>query len=57
MRNFVVSYYGFRHGQYDITPGSIYFIDFGSVRVQPSGPGAVKTDWEENGGTWSPPEC
>lgn len=53
-----MSYHGFHHGQYDIAPGSIYYIDFGAARVLPSGPGSgvVITDWEENGGTWPPPE-
>ena len=38
--------------------GSVYFIDFGSARLLPSGPGTgvIIYDWAMNGGHYEPPE-
>lgn len=56
--NVVFSYDASSYGGFHVPARGVYFIDFGSARVLPSGPGSgiVIHDWEEAGGKLPPPE-
>lgn len=46
------------YGGFDIPAGQVYFIDYGSARILPSGPvsGVKIYDYDEEGGKFQPPE-
>lgn len=56
--NMVHSFEPMDQGLFAIPEGVIYFIDFGSTRLLPSGPGSGIHiyDWSDAGGHYDPPE-
>lgn len=57
-QNMVCAATDFKRGDFDISAGAMFYIDFGSTRVLPSGPGSGLRihDFKFYGGKFMPPE-